>query len=292
MLYDNAQMLSLYARAYAWSGADTYKERIENSISFLMNELHEPNGGYYSGLDADSDGIEGRFYTFYYTELKEALSSEELAFLTCWSGVTEQGNWEHGLNIIHALKAPLEVTSALSISGDVYFALKKEVCRKLFVLQESRNRPSLDYKIICTWNALMLKALADINYYTEIDQKGTMIQLATWMWNTYWNGKSLNRLFAKGIVYGDGFLEDYAHFAKALLQVFRVTQDETWLENARLLIDAAIEQFFDEDTQTFVFVGKNSETLIIQKTDNTDDVIPSANSTLCACLNQLFMYLI
>jgi uncharacterized protein YyaL (SSP411 family) len=97
-------------------------------------------------------------------------------------------------------------------------------------------------------------------------------------------------LFAKGSVYGDGFLEDYAHFAKALLQVFRVTQDETWLENARLLIDAAIEQFFDEDTQTFVFVGKNSETLIIQKTDNTDDVIPSANSTLCACLNQLFMF--
>lgn len=290
MLYDNAQLLSLYARAFAWSGAEIYKERIESTLSCLLRELREPEGGFYSGLDADSDGIEGRFYTFYYAELQEALSEEELAFLTCWSGVSEQGNWEYGLNIIHALKAPLEVTSALSISGDAYFALKEKVCRKLFELQESRNRPSLDYKAICTWNALMLKALADINYYTELTHTETMNQLADWMWNTYWDGKSLKRLYAKGSVYGDGFLEDYAHFAKALLQVFRVTHDEKWLENTRMLIDAAIEQFFDEDKQTFVFVGKDSEALIIQKTDNTDDVIPSANSTLSVCLNQLFMH--
>ncbi len=172
MLYDNAQLISLYSRAYAWSKADIYKEVVEQILSFCDRELTDANSflGYFSGLDADSEGVEGKFYTFTMNEIENGMNSHphppkfspaEIEFLKVAFGVTTEGNWEHHMNIIHTAKAPLQVIEDLNISAAEYHSLKSSVKSKLFELQESRIQPSLDYKIICSWNGLMIKALAD-----------------------------------------------------------------------------------------------------------------------------------
>lgn len=302
MLYDNAQLISLYSRAYAWSKADIYKEVVEQTLSFCDRELTDANSflGYFSGLDADSEGVEGKFYTFTMNEIENGMNSHphppkfspaEIEFLKVAFGVTTEGNWEHLLNIIHTAKAPLQVIEDLNISAAEYHSLKSSVKSKLFELQESRIRPSLDYKIICSWNGLMIKALADAGYYLnapKYTQKAT--ELAQQMWSIFWQPKSqqLLRIHSQNATYNDGFLEDYASFSLGMLELFKFTGDFIFLERAKILIDRSIELFYNENNHQFEFVGKSSETLIIQKTDLTDDVIPSANSMLAKSLHQLF----
>ncbi len=302
MLYDNAQLISLYSRAYAWSKADIYKEVVEQTLSFCDRELTDANSflGYFSGLDADSEGVEGKFYTFTMNEIENGMNSHphppkfspaEIEFLKVAFGVTTEGNWEHLLNIIHTAKAPMQVIEDLNISAAEYHSLKSSVKSKLFELQESRIRPSLDYKIICSWNGLMIKALADAGYYLnapKYTQKAT--ELAQQMWSIFWQPKSqqLLRIHSQNATYNDGFLEDYVSFSLGMLELFKFTGDFIFLERAKILINRSIELFYNENNHQFEFVGKSSETLIIQKTDLTDDVIPSANSMLAKSLHQLF----
>lgn len=320
MLYDNAQLISLYARAYAWSKADIYRDIVEQTIAFCDRELSDNASfsGYFSGLDADSEGVEGKFYTFTMNEIEKGMNSAEITatntntnsdtdtnsnshppkfspaeiqFLQVAYGVTTEGNWEHDMNIIHTAKAPLQVMEELKITAAEYHSFKTSVQSKLFALQESRIRPSLDYKIICSWNGLMIKALADAGYYLNAPkyiQKAT--ELAHQMWSIFWQPQSqqLFRIHSQNATYNDGFLEDYASFSLGMLELFKFTGDSTFLDRAKTLIDCSIDLFYNHNNHQFEFVGKSSETLIIQKTDLTDDVIPSANSMLAKSLHQLF----
>lgn len=322
MLYDNAQLMSLYSRAYAWSKADIYKTVVQQTIDFCDRELNtkpelstnpelsnSPSPGYFSGLDADSEGIEGKFYTFTMNEIEQgynhqdaqiSFSADEIQFLKTTSNFTAEGNWEHGMNIVHTAKAPLQVIEEMKITAETYWNLKQSVSTKLFQMQESRIRPSLDYKVICSWNGLMLKALADAGFYLqqpEYTQKAK--NLAETLWNTFWNPETqtLNRIYSTGAegsgsgsTYNDGFLEDYSSLALGYIQLFNTTGNNIYLERAKTLLDRSIDLFYNPNTHQFEFVGKTSETLIIQKTDLTDDVIPAANSLLAKALNNLHLH--
>ncbi len=293
MLYDNAQMLSLYSRAHAWSKADIYKEITLKTWEFIQRELKSPSGGYYSGLDADSEGVEGKYYVFTYADLKSILTENEFNWIQSWSNIQENGNWEDGFNIIYGSKAPLQVLEDLGISGEDFYKLKSLVISKLFEAQLPRVRPSCDTKILASWNGLMLKGLSDCAYYLEDENFLTeALELANFIINTLWdyNQKILFRTFSNNKRYTAGFLEDYSAVGLGLIHLFKASEDEKWLNWAVEIINSAIEQFFNEDRNQFLFSGTKNESLIIQRPDITDDVIPSSSTLMAICLESLFNY--
>lgn len=296
MLYDNAQMLSLYARAHAWLQADNFKDTALQIWEFCNRELRDPQGGYYSGLDADSDGIEGRYYTYTAQELHGILNAEEYRWLECFSNIQEHGNWEHDLNIVYTDKAPLQVLEDLHITANTFHQLKLDVRGKLFTAQTQRNRPSLDYKIIACWNGLMLSALAHLHLYVSCDRRSQeniyqdAVDLGHWIQSTLWKDSTLFRIHALGETYNKGYLEDYAACGLGFISLFKISEKVDDLNFAKTLCDRAIDLFYDASTKTFQFTSRDSEPLILSKSDATDDVIPSANSMMAQLLEQLFTF--
>lgn len=290
MLYDNAQLIGLYSRAFAWSQADIFKQVAEQTIDFCIRELKNPQGGFYSGLDADSDGIEGRYYTFTSQELKEILNAKELEWLTHWSDIREDGNWEHELNIIHVNKAPLQVLEDVKITAEEFHTLKFSVLGKLFNAQATRNRPSLDYKIIASWNGLMLKGLCQAGKFLNAHYIQEAIELGSWIKDTLIKDNIIYRIHAQGETYTEGFLEDYASVSLGFIELYKTTLDVKWLTIAQELADRAVALFYNKDQGTFSFTSSEAENLIIKKSDSTDDVIPGSNTLMAEVLYFLFTH--
>lgn len=293
MLYDNAQLISLYSRAFAWSNASVYKEVVEQTIGFCERELKALNGGYFSALDADSEGIEGRFYVFTEAEFKSVLTDQEFEFAQHVYNIRTEGNWEHQFNILHTQMAPLQIIDKMSLSNETYHQLLLSVKTKLLGLQEDRIRPGLDFKIILSWNGLMLKALSDAAFYLQNEHFKTLaIELEGFIWKDFYNPENneLFRISSKDSIYGTGFLEDYACLIEGQLHLFQCTNNELYIERANILANKAIELFFDEQYGQLYFAPNNGEQLIIRKSDSMDDVIPSANSIFANCLFDLSIH--
>jgi len=287
MLYDNAQLISLYSRAYAISDAPLYKEIATECIKFCLNELYDGHA-FYSALDADSEGVEGKFYVFSHAELEQCLDAEELEFSKTIFSFTETGNWEHGYNILHRKLAPLQVLESLNIDVSSYTALLRTVKQKLRDFQDLRPRPALDNKIIAAWNGLMLKALADAGLYlknSDYIQKAE--QLASWIQKNLWQNKSLYRIHSRGKAGITAFLEDYACITEGLIALYTATGKEEYANFAKTHNEQAIQKFRDPETGTWYFTPEDGESLIVRKTDLADDVMNSSVSVMAHCLCKL-----
>jgi hypothetical protein len=284
MLYDNAQLISLYSRAFGITDAPLYREIVQDTIRFCNTELSD-GVAYYSALDADSEGIEGRYYVFTHQELSQCLNEEELTFAETLFSCTETGNWEHGYNILFRKLAPLQVLQTLNIDVTSYTVLLKTVKSKLLAFQQQRPRPGLDYKIITAWNGLMLKALSDAGTY--LNDKSYIRQaetLANWMKTQLWHDGQLYRIYSLNKKSVNGFLEDYACYAEGLLALFSATGKEEYASFAMELTEAAIKRFRDPETGIFYFSPNDGEALLLRKTDLGDDVINSASSVMAHVL--------
>ncbi len=293
MLYDNAQLISLYSRAFAWSQAPVYKEVVDECIQFCQNELFY-KGGYFSAIDADSDGIEGRFYVFTASECKSVLTDQEFEFAATLYHIKEEGNWEHKYNILHTQLAPLQMIDALNLTKEEYHHLLKSVKNKLLTLQNSRKRPSTDFKVILSWNALMLKGLSNASLYlNQPKYKQLAVELFSFIEKTFVHQSTfqLNRIYSQGKVYGEGYLEDYAGLCEALISLFDCTSNQDYLEKANKLAGKALELFYDNKDEQLYFSPNNGEPLIFRKSDKTDDVMPSANSIFANALFDLGTHL-
>ena len=302
MLYDNAQLISLYSRAFAWSDAPLYKQIAEECIQFCETELRLVDGperseaqnlthaGYGSALDADSEGMEGKFYVFTREELLTILSDEEFALAEIQFNIQKDGNWEHGYNILHQPLAPLQVLEKSGLTAAEYHPLLLSIKQKIKRYQDSRVRSSFDDKAICSWNALYLKALADAALFLENPAYLEKAKaLANWMWTTFWQNDSLLRIHRNGETKIHGFLEDYACFCDGLLSLHRAAPNPEHLTQANLLLTKAIELFYNPQTQQMAFTPSNGEALIVRKSDLNDDVIASPNSILAHGLFQVGM---
>ena len=284
MLYDNAQLISLYSRAFGITDAPLYREIVQDTIRFCNTELSD-GVAYYSALDADSEGIEGRYYVFTHQELSQCLNEEELTFAETLFSCTETGNWEHGYNILFRKLAPLQVLQTLNIDVTSYTVLHKTVKSKLLAFQQQRPRPGLDYKIITAWNGLMLKALSDAGtYLNDKSYIGQAETLANWMKTQLWHDGQLYRIYSLNKKSVNGFLEDYACFAEGLLALFSATGKEEYASFAMELTEAAIKRFRDPETGIFYFSPNDAEALLLRKTDLGDDVINSASSVMAHVL--------
>lgn len=283
MLYDNAQLVSLYSEAYQQRPTALYKEVVVETLAWVDREMASPEGGFYCALDADSEGVEGKFYTFRQDELIRVLG-EDAGWFNHHFQITEAGNWaEEETNVLHcAVDTRTMEGRSLEASERLYDAK-----RRLRAYRDKRVRPGLDDKMLTSWNAMMLKGYVDAY---RVFGEGSFLEMAL-----------RNGAFIKKYLYMDsgglkhqfdshgspigGFLDDYAFCVEAFIALYEATFDEQWLHEARRLADYAIAHFYDDDTGMFFYTGATAETLIARKHEIMDNVIPSSNS---AFVRQLF----
>lgn len=288
MLYDNGQLLSLYALAYQKSKNELYKETAYSIVAFIQREMTSHEGAFYAAIDADSEGEEGKYYIWKLDEVKEILGDDfELA--KNYFNFNEDGYWEHGNYI--PLRKVNDIDFAKEYNIDVQ-TLKEKVGlikSKLLLEREKRVYPLLDDKIIASWNALMIKGLVDAYKifnepkFLEAAQNANNFICENLMdndvlYHSYKNGK-------KGAA---GFLEDYAFLADALISLFETTASKKYLSKAIELTDYAIQHFYDEQSAMFYFTADNAEQLIARKMETSDNVTPASNSVMANVLYRLY----
>ncbi|MBD1397834.1 thioredoxin domain-containing protein [Pontibacter sp. JH31] len=290
MLYDNGQLVSLYAEAYLLTKDPLYKDVAYETIAFVERELMSEEGGFYSSLDADSEGVEGKFYVFTREELQDLVGEEE-PIMTKYYHATTTGNFEHGQNILHRRISDEHFAKENELELEVLEEMVKTWKEKLMEARAKRIRPGLDDKILCSWNALMLKGLADA-YYTFGNKH--FLHLATrnaeFMLQRFKKGDRLYHNYKKGTASIEGFLEDYALFIRALIRVYEITFDEKYLQEARQLVHYTLANFFDEQEKLFFFTDQNAQRLVARTKELLDNVIPSSNSVMATNLYLLGLY--
>ncbi|MBF8962058.1 thioredoxin domain-containing protein [Pontibacter sp. FD36] len=290
MLYDNGQLITLYSEAYQLTKEPIYKDVVYETIAFAERELMSEEGGFYSSLDADSEGVEGKFYVFTRKELQDLFKEEE-PILAKYYHVTTTGNFEHGQNILHRRISDEHFAKENELELEVLEEMVKTWKEKLMEVRSQRIRPGLDDKILCSWNAIMLKGLADA-YYTFGNKHflHLAVRHADFILQHLKQGGKLYRNYKKGTASIDAFLEDYALLIWALIRVYEITFDEKYLQGAKQLTDYTLTNFFDEQEQLFFFTDQNAEKLVARKKELLDNVIPSSNSVMATNLYLLGLY--
>ncbi len=267
MLYDNGQLVSLYSEAYTFTNEQLYKETVYETINWLKKEMTSPEGGFYSALDADSEGVEGKFYVWTKSEIDEILQEKSKEFCKIYQ-ITEIGNWEQGVNILWKNESILNSDQSNAI-------------QKLLEKRAGRIRPGLDDKILCSWNGLMLNGLVDAyRAFGEQEFLDLALQNAKFIKLNFLKDSNLSHSYKNGETKIQGFLEDYATVIEAYLNLYQATFDENWLHLAEKLGIYVFQNFWDEDDQLFFFTDKNAENLIVRKKEIFDNVIPSSNSIM------------
>ncbi|MPR36673.1 thioredoxin domain-containing protein [Salmonirosea aquatica] len=286
MLYDNAQLISLYSEAYSLTKNPLYSDRIRHTLLWLTSEMQSPEGGFYSALDADSEGVEGKYYLWTAEELREVLGDDHAWFAKLYD-LSENGNWEHGLNHLHLTQ---DANIAARLKGIFTENFEKDyaaVLQKLAIRRSERVRPGLDDKILASWNGLLLKGLTDA-YRALGDEaiRDTALYLGEFLRDKFIEEGTLWHSYKEGKRKINGFLEDYAAVSDGLLGLYQITFDETWLRLAENLLDQTIENFYDPSDGLFFFTDAKAEALIARKKEIFDNVIPSSNSLLAQALYQ------
>lgn len=279
MLYDNGQLMSLYAEAYTLTNKALYKEVVYQTADWLEREMTKA-GGFYSALDADSEGEEGKFYVWTMEEFKEVVGKNSELMIEYYN-LTANGNWEEGKNILHKTLSDIDFAEKHDIALPELRDIVEATNKKLLTARAQRVRPGLDDKILAGWNGLMLKGLVDA-YESFSDKRFLEMALANASFieaNMYKDGK-LYRSYKDGVASIDGYLEGYAYVIDAFTALYQVTFDEQWLSLANTLTQYAIQHFYDESEGMFYFTDDSSEKLIARKKEVFDNVIPASNSQM------------
>jgi uncharacterized protein YyaL (SSP411 family) len=291
MLYDNAQLISLYAEAYTWQPDELYRQVVDEIITFSTNELMSPGYGFYSALDADSEGKEGKFYIFTKDEIEEILD-DNAGLFSIYYNITEDGNWEEEeSNVLFRKDSDEELAKKLGLPVDGLLAQINASKQKVFEARSIRVRPGLDNKILASWNGLMLKGLADA-YRTF--NKPAYLELALnnagfILNNLLGQNGRLSRVYSATSSQDKpiAFLDDYANIIDGLIALYEVTFNEHWLLQAKNLADTAIAHYYDETKGIFFFTADDDEQLIARKSEIMDGVIPASNSVMARVLKKL-----
>lgn len=281
MLYDNAQLVSLYSKAYQRSKNPLYKQIVEETIAFVSRELTDKSGAFYSALDADSEGEEGKFYVWEKEALK-LLLGEDFKLAKDYFNINTTGLWEDGNYILLRDKENKALAEKAGLPIDEYHAKIESIKAKLLRERSKRVRPGLDDKTLTSWNALMIIGLVDAylsfgeNKYLEKAQSNAQFILKQQskkdggLWHNYKSGKSSI----------NGYLEDYSFTIEAFIKLYEASLDEKWLNTAKKLFDYSKIHFFNEESGLFYFTSNDDPELFARKMELTDNVIPASNSSM------------
>ena len=281
MLYDNSQLVSLYAHAYQRTKNPLYKKVVYETLEFVKQELTSAEGAFYSSIDADSEGEEGKYYVWTKDEIEKALGTDAPVFESYYN-VTNAGNWEHGKNILFRDESDESVAGKFKLT---VIELDKKIAAakiKLMKVRGTRVKPGLDDKVLTSWNALMTKGYAQAyRAFGEEQFLNTAVKNAVFLLQTAIspNGE-ITRNFKNGRSSIHGLLDDYAFTIAAFIELYQATFDEKWLQQANTLTGYALEHFFDPVSKMFFYTHNQYANLISRKMEIADNVIPSSNSEM------------
>ncbi|GDX68434.1 thioredoxin domain-containing protein [Anaerolineae bacterium] len=290
MLYDNAQLARVYLHAFQVTGKPLYKRIVEETCDYLLREMTEPGGGFYSAQDADSEGEEGRFFVWSVAEVREILKADALLFMEAFD-VTAGGNFE-GHSILH-VQVPLALLAEkYKLAEDEVESRLARARMQLWAVREQRIKPLRDEKVLTAWNGLALAALAEAARvlgradYLLAAQRNAEFVLGTL--HTA-NGRLLRTWRAGSPAKLNAYLEDYANYADGLLELYQATFEERWFVAARQLADAMLEHFAD-DSGGFFDTSADHEQLITRPKDLQDNAVPGGNGMAAGVLLRLAAY--
>jgi uncharacterized protein len=290
MLYDNAQLLSLYSEAFSITKDDSFRDVVYQTFQWLEREMTDPNGGFYSALDADSEGVEGKFYVWRKAELQEKLG-DDTPLVAAYYGIKDQGNWEHGSNILMRTKMDQEFLTEHSLTGASWKAILEKSRSALLKARDARVRPGLDDKMITAWNALMVGGLVDAyRVFSDEIFLTSALKNIQFIGKELMEGNKLYRSYKNKRSTTSGFLDDYAFYIQALIKLYQVTFDEDWIRRAAEMMQYSLEQFFDPQDGFFFYTSSEGERLISRKKEIFDNVIPSSNAIMAQNLNHLSIF--
>jgi uncharacterized protein YyaL (SSP411 family) len=281
MLYDNALLITLLSNLYKITKKPLFAQAIRDTLAFVKRELWDGDGGFYSALDADSEGVEGKFYVWRKEEI-EAVLGEDHGLFCAFYDVTREGNWE-GVNILwqpEGLEAFAERHKKEPGKLHQQFAAQRE---QLLRARAKRIRPGLDDKVLLDWNALMCsafvkawEALGDPSY------KETAIQNMAYLLDNFAQAEqpALYHTYKEGVAQYDAFLNDYANLIAALLDVYQMTGDWSYLKKARIFTDFVLAEFLDTEQNLFYFTRANQTDIPLRKKECYDSAVPSGNATM------------
>jgi uncharacterized protein YyaL (SSP411 family) len=291
MLYDNAQLVSLYSHAFQLTGNPLYKRIVYETVEFVKRELTSDEGGFYSSLDADSEGKEGKFYVWTKDEIEKLLGKDADLF-DDYFGLTESGNWESGENIPDINMGEKNLEKKYNLSDDALLRQINSLKKLVFEKRKERIRPGTDDKILTSWNALMSKGLIDAyrafgdKNFLSLAQKNIDFLLK----NTEEKNGGIYRNYKNGEATIPAFLDDYAFLINALINYYQVSFDESYLQKAGNLSRYVEDHFFDKTSQMFFYTDDQFSNLIARKMEVSDNVIPSSNSEMAKNLLLLSLY--
>ena len=292
MLYDNAQLVSLYSDAYKATKNELYRKVVYKTIDFVNSELKDESGGYYSSLDADSKTIngaleEGAFYVWTEKELKITLKDDYTVFSNYYN-INPYGYWEDDKYVLIRSEDAQKIATIHNLSVLELEQIIKNCNSKLIKVRNKRGKPRLDDKILTSWNGLMIKGFVDsYKAFNEPEFLNSAIDNAEFIVkNLYSEDGQLLRNYKNGKSNINGYLEDYSAIISGFLSLHEVTLDEKWLKYSKQLTEYVYKHFYNEKTKMFYFTSDLDEKLLSRTVEFRDDVIPSSNSIMA---NNLFL---
>jgi len=292
MLYDQAQLIESYLDAYQITKDTFYASVVRSTCDFVLREMTHPEGGFYSALDADSDGEEGTYYVWTYNEIKTLLGEERAKMFFYRFNTEEDGNWEHGKNVI-AIKHSLDETAS-------HFDKEKTEMQKilneskqvLFEARSKRVRPHLDDKILASWNGLMIGAMARASdVLGEKKYSDAALRAAGFIWQKLYiePGNKLLHRWRDAEARFDATLDTYAFLTKGYLELYEATFDSSWLDRA-IVLQSEQDKYLYDEKQGGYFTSREANDVIVRTKNDYDGAEPSGNST--SVLNLLALHAI
>jgi hypothetical protein len=288
MLYDQALLSKVYLQAYKITGSKKYAEISKEIFDYIMRDMTDPKGGFYSAEDADSEGQEGTFYLWQPKQIASILDKEQAMLFNAFYGVTREGNFEEGETILNVSTSAEQLGKEFEKKPKDIENILTAARGKIFNERQKRIRPHRDDKVITAWNGLMISSLAYGG--TVLGQEKYIAAAedsAEFILSTLYKNDRLMRYYRNGQVVEKAFLDDYAFMAMALLDLYEATFDTKWLIGAKKLTEGMVELFADKEKGGFFLTGKDGEKLISRTRPSYDGAVPSGNSVAALVLLKL-----
>ena len=290
MLYDNALLARLFLHTYLITGRALYRRVVEETLDYVLREMTDPSGGFYSAQDADSEGVEGKFFVWSPGEINAVMGDTDGEVFAGYYGVTAGGNFE-GKNILNIRQNPEEFAETKGLTADQLGDIINRGSKALLEVREQRIHPMRDDKVLASWNGLMLRSFAEAAAALgRPDYLAVAIKNAGFLVGSMKSDGRLLRTYRDGQAKLLGYLEDYSFVIDGLLALYEATFDLRWLEEAVTLADSMIELFWDEGIGGFYDTGSDHETLVVRPRDVFDNAQPCGGSVASDVLLRLAVF--
>ena len=290
MLYDNALLVRLFLHLFQATQNEFYRRIAEETLDYVIREMRDPAGGFYSSQDADSEGEEGKFFVWSKDELALILGEKDADLISGYWGVSKTGNFE-GRNILNVPQGAESYAAEAGISLEALAATITSAKAKLMEARERRIHPGRDDKALTAWNGMMLRSFAEAASILERDDyRQAATDCAEFLLRELVADGRLLRTYKDGKAHLNGYLEDYAYLADGLLYLYEATFDDRWLNEAQRLADGMIDLFWEQAENGFYDTGRDHEHLVVRPRDVFDNATPCGSSVAVDMLLRLSVF--